>query len=56
LWKGEEPPKQPPAKPKAEIKTHKGGWYTVEANGKPITDGKVRKEEAEKIADEYNAE
>lgn len=54
LWKGKEPAPKPPGKPMAEIVQHKGGWYTVEVDGEVISDGKVRKEEAEQIQAAHN--
>jgi ribosomal protein S20 len=39
--------------PEVEIIAHKGGWFEVQADGVMLTDKKVRKAEAEAIAEKY---
>jgi hypothetical protein len=45
---------QPQAvQPEVEIIAHKGGWFEVQGDGVMLTDKKVRKAEAEAIAEKY---
>ena len=50
----QEAPEPTPEEPEGvEIIHHGGGWYTVEVAGIQVTDGKIRKGDAEEVAADY---